>query len=363
MEGVANEAASLAGHLRLSNLCWIYDDNRITIEGHTELAFSEDVGLRFQGLGWKTIHVDDANDLEALRAAYDAFQQNEDGPTLIIVRSIIGYGSPNKQDSHDAHGAPLGDAEIALTKQAYGWPVEPKFLVPLEVPKLFQEQLGARGAKASQVWRELFEAYEQKFPELAAELTLIENHELPAGWDSELPTFPTDAKGIATRASAGQALNAIAAKVPWLIGGSADLAPSTNTLLKFAGAGGFSAENFGGRNMHFGIREHGMAAALNGMALSGVRPYGATFFVFSDYLRPSMRLSALMHLPTIYVFTHDSIGVGEDGPTHQPVEHLAAARSIPGLIVLRPGDANEAREAWRTIMLLKDRPAALVLTR
>lgn len=363
MEGVANEAASLAGHLKLSNLCWIYDDNRITIEGHTDLAFSEDVGLRFQGLGWNTIHVDDANDLEALRAAYGEFLQNANGPTLIIVRSIIGYGSPNKADSHDAHGAPLGDAEIALTKEAYGWPVEPKFLVPKEVPALFQAQLGERGAKSSSAWHKLFAEYKAKFPELAATYDLMLKNELPAGWDAEMPEFPADAKGIATRASAGQVLNAIAAKVPWLIGGSADLAPSTNTLLKFAGAGSFSPENYGGRNMHFGIREHGMASALNGMALSGVRPYGATFFVFSDYLRPSMRLASLMHVPSIFVFTHDSIGVGEDGPTHQPVEHLAAARSIPGLIVLRPGDANEAREAWRTVMLLKDHPAALVLTR
>lgn len=363
MEGVANEAASLAGHLKLSNLCWIYDDNRITIEGETDLAFSEDVGLRFQGLGWNTIHVDDANDLEALRAAYSAFEQNDNAPTLIIVRSHIGYGSPHKQDSHEAHGAPLGDAEIALTKEAYGWPVEPKFLVPKEVPALFQEQLGQRGAKASKSWHELFAAYKAKYPELAATYESMLKNELPAGWDAELPQFPADAKGIATRASAGQVLNAIAAKVPWLIGGSADLAPSTNTLLKFAGAGSFEPDNYGGRNMHFGIREHGMAAALNGMALSAVRPYGATFFVFSDYLRPSMRLASLMHVPSIFVFTHDSIGVGEDGPTHQPVEHLAAARAIPGLIVLRPGDANEAREAWRTVMQLKDQPAALVLTR
>jgi transketolase len=363
MEGVTNEAASLAGHLKLSNLCWIYDDNRITIEGETDLAFSEDVGLRFQGLGWNTIHVDDANDLEALRAAYSAFQANDDAPTLILVRSHIGFGSPHKQDSHEAHGSPLGEPEVVLTKEAYGWPVEPKFFVPKEVPKLFQKQLGERGAKASSSWYELFADYKAKFPELAATYEMMLKNELPAGWDAELPEFPADAKGLATRASAGQVLNAIAAKVPWLMGGSADLAPSTNTLLKFEGAGSFEPDNHGGRNMHFGIREHGMAAAVNGMALSGIRPYGATFFVFSDYLRPSMRLASIMHVPSIFVFTHDSIGVGEDGPTHQPVEHLAAARAIPGLIVLRPSDANEAREAWRTVMQLKDQPAALILTR
>ena len=363
MEGVACESASLAGHLKLDNLCWIYDDNNITIEGETDLAFSEDVGQRFQGLGWNVIKVSDANDLDALSKAYEAFSQCNDAPTLIIVKSIIGYGSPNKANTAAAHGAKLGEDEVRLTKAFYGWPEDESFVVPDEVLEHFQNTLGQRGLDNRTAWESLFEQYRAEYSELAKEVDLIRSNDLPAGWDRELPEFPADEKGIATRSSSGQALNAFAAKIPWLIGGSADLAPSTNTLLKFEDVGDFDANNYGGRNMHFGIREHAMAATLNGMALSGLRPYGATFFVFSDYLRPSMRLSALMGLPAIYVFTHDSIGVGEDGPTHQPVEQLAAARAIPGITVIRPCDANEAAHAWKAALAQRNRPTALILTR
>ncbi|MCA9130908.1 MAG: transketolase [Planctomycetales bacterium] len=361
MEGVACEAASLAGHLKLSNLCWIYDNNHITIEGETDLAFSENVAQRFQGLGWNTIKVDDANDLAAILAALQEFKRCEDKPTLIIVRSIIGYGSPNKANSHAAHGAPLGEDEIKLTKKAYEWPEDEKFLVPEGVPEYFEQTLGMRGSHASQAWESLFADYRQQFPKEAAELEAIFAHQLPDGWDSGLTEFPADAKGLATRVSSGKVLNMLAPKLPWLIGGSADLAPSTMTLLD--GEEDFGCGNFGGRNMHFGIREHGMAAALNGMSLSGLRAYGATFFVFTDYLRPSMRLSSLMHQPVLYVLTHDSIGLGEDGPTHQPVEHLAACRAIPGLYLFRPGDANEVVECYRVIMQMTRHPAALVLSR
>jgi transketolase len=363
MEGVCAEAASLAGHLRLSNLCWIYDDNRITIEGDTSLAFSEDVGTRFQGYGWQVIRIADANDLDALRKAYREFHQTADRPTMIIVRSHIAYGSPNKVDTHEAHGAPLGEDEIKLTKAAYGWPQEEKFRVPPEVLAHFKQGIGKRGAAAHAQWNEKFGRYRQEHPLLAAEIELMQNGELPAGWEQALPTFPADAKGVASRTSSGKVLNALAAKIPWLIGGSADLAPSTMTLLKFDGAGHFGSADYSAHNFHFGIREHGMAAACNGMALCGLRPFGATFFIFSDYLRPSMRLAALMGLPVLYVFTHDSIGVGEDGPTHQPVEHLAACRAIPGLYVMRPGDANEVSEAYRVALNMKDHPLALVLTR
>ncbi|MEM9352467.1 MAG: transketolase [Planctomycetota bacterium] len=363
MEGVACEAASLAGHLKLSNLCWVYDDNQITIEGRTDLAFSEDVATRFRGLGWSVLQVDDANDLDALGTAYKAFSENQDGPTLIIVKSIIGYGAPNKADTAGAHGSPLGDDEIAATKKAYGWPADEKFRVPDGVRDHLAGTLGERGKLAREAWEGMLADYAEKFPAEAKELQQMHYGELPDGWDAGPLTFEADAKGTATRGSAGKALNHFAQKVPWLIGGSADLAPSTKTLLTFDGTGTFSADDYSGRNFHFGIREHAMASAANGMALSGVRPYVATFFVFSDYLRPAMRLSALMGLPVVYVFTHDSIGVGEDGPTHQPVEHLAAARSIPGLVVLRPGDANEAVEAWQAALASTDRPSALVLTR
>ncbi|GAB5405511.1 MAG: transketolase [Aureliella sp.] len=361
MEGVACEAASLAGHLKLSNLCWLYDDNNITIEGHTDLAFSEDVAKRFDGLGWNVVRVPDANDLDALSAALDNFAACDDKPTLIIVKSVIGFGSPNKANTHGAHGAPLGDDEIKLTKKAYGWPEDEKFYVPEGVPEVFAETVGKRGAAASAAWQEQFDAYAAKYSEEAKQVKAIVAGELPEGWDSGITEFPADEKGMATRASSGKVLNMIAPNLPWLIGGSADLAPSTVTLLN--DEDGFQGDSYGGRNLHFGIREHGMAAALNGMSLSGVRPYGATFFVFTDYMRPSMRLSSLMHQPVLYVLTHDSIGLGEDGPTHQPVEHLAACRAIPGLYVFRPGDANEVAESYRAIMQLQDHPAALVLSR
>ncbi|RMF36726.1 MAG: transketolase [Planctomycetota bacterium] len=361
MEGVSSEAASLAGHLKLSNLCWIYDDNKITIEGETDLAFSEDVARRFEGLGWQTVRVDDANDLAALSAAYQAFVDCEDRPTLIIVRSVIGYGAPNKANSHAAHGAPLGEDEIRLTKKAYGWPEDAKFLVPAEVLEYFQNTLGKRGAEAREEWESLFQQYKTEFPEEGQQLEAIFHRQLPEGWDAGITEFPADAKGMATRVSSGKVLNMIAPRLPWLVGGSADLAPSTMTLLD--GEEDFEASSYHGRNMHFGIREHGMAATLNGMALCGLRPYGATFFVFTDYLRPSLRLSSLMKLPVLYVLTHDSIGLGEDGPTHQPVEHLAACRAIPGLYVYRPADANEVAACYRSIMQQSDRPAALVLSR
>ncbi|OHB80746.1 MAG: transketolase [Planctomycetes bacterium RBG_16_64_10] len=363
MEGVGCEAASLAGHLRLPNLCWIYDDNRITIEGRTELAFSEDVPARFAGLGWHVVQVDDANDRAALARAYDAFLQHRAGPTLIVVRSHIGYGAPNKQDTADAHGAPLGDEEVRLTKLAYGWPADQQFLVPDGVLAHFQRGIGQRGRTLHEAWLARYADYARAYPDLAAQLDQIQRRRLPHGWDADLPVFEPDGKGVASRVSAGKVLNAIARKVPWLLGGAADLAPSTKTLLTFDGADHFLPHHHAGRNLHFGVREHAMAAAINGMTLAGLRAYGATFFVFSDYLRPAMRLAAMMHLPSIFIFTHDSIGVGEDGPTHQPVEQLAAARTIPGLVVLRPADANETAEAWRVIMALTARPAALVLSR
>lgn len=364
MEGVANEAASIAGHLKLSNLCWIYDDNHITIEGNTELAFDEEVATRFRGLGWHVLAVHDANDLEAIDKAYRGFLSHKGSPTLIVVKSIIGYGAPTKAGTSKAHGEPLGADEITKAKEFYGWPSDKKFYVPSEVPQHFQKTLGKRGAELHRDWVKLFSDYEKKHPELAIELKLIQKGELPKGWDKDLPTFPADAKGMASRVSGGKALNGLAKNVPWLLGGSADLAPSTKTLLTFDESGGsLSAENPAGRNMHFGIREHGMVAAVNGMVLTGLRAYGATFFVFSDYCRPSIRLAAIMKIPTIIVFTHDSIGVGEDGPTHEPVEHLAACRAIPGLVVLRPADANETAQAWRIAVEQTNRPTALILTR
>lgn len=361
MEGIAAEAASIAGHLQLSNLCWIYDDNGITIEGHTDLAFSENVGERFQGLGWHIIKVNDANDLDALKKAFDEFNTIQDKPTLIIVKSVIGYGSPNKANTHGAHGAPLGDDEIKLTKKAYGWPEDQKFFVPDEVRKYFADTVGARGKQASQTWDKLFADYATKFPTEAAQISSILKNELPAGWDSGLKPFAADPKGLATRVSSGKVLNMLAPHIPGLIGGSADLAPSTMTLLD--GQGDFGPTSYASRNMHFGIREHGMAAVLNGMSLSGLRSYGATFFVFTDYMRPSMRLSSIMHQPVLYVLTHDSIGLGEDGPTHQPVEHLAACRAIPGLYVFRPSDANEVLHCYRAAMQLSNHPSAMVLSR
>jgi transketolase len=363
MEGVGCEAASLAGHLKLSNLCWIYDDNHITIEGDTKLAFSENVARRFEGLGWQAIRVEDANDLDAIGAAIVQFQQTDDRPTIICLRSVIGYGAPHKAGSHSAHGSPLGEEEIRLTKEVYGWPADEKFLVPPEVPAHFAAGIGQRGKTAHGEWEKNFTEYKAQHPAEAAELKAIWDHRLPDGWEKNLPAFPADAKGTATRNSSGKVLNAVAPSIPWLIGGSGDLAPSTKTLLEFDDAGEFEAATPAGRNLHFGVREHAMAAACNGMVLAGLRPYGATFFVFTDYLRPSMRLAAMMRQPVIYVFTHDSIGLGEDGPTHQPVEHLAACRAIPRLIVMRPADANEVSEAYRVALNLKDRPIALVLTR
>ncbi|MBM4003590.1 MAG: transketolase [Planctomycetes bacterium] len=363
MEGVGCEAASIAGHLKLSNLCWIYDDNRITIEGETELAFSEDVGRRFEGLGWNVVHVADANDLTALAEGFRAFLNTTDRPTLIIVRSVIGYGSPNKANTHGAHGAPLGEEEVRKTKQVYGWPADANFLVPDEVRAHFAAGIGKRGGAIRAGWVERFAAYTSHYPELSAELQAIWSGQRPMNWEHGIPTFPADAKGLATRVSSGKVINSLARSFPWFLGGSADLAPSTMTLIEAPEAGHFSGEHYSGRNFHFGIREHGMAAACNGMALVGLRPYGATFFVFSDYLRPAMRLSALMRLGVTYVFTHDSIGLGEDGPTHQPVEHLAACRAIPGLIVARPGDANEVSEIYRAVLSIHDRPSALVLSR
>lgn len=360
MEGISGEAASLAGHLGLGNLIWIYDNNRITIEGKTDLAFSEDVGARFQGYHWHVQHVKDANDLESLTRAVRAAREETRRPSLIMVDSHIAYGAPNKQDTHGAHGEPLGEEEIRATKKNYGWDPDRKFFVPDEI-KAYRETVVARGKKLEAEWRAKFSAYAQAHPELAQQWRLMEKRELPAGWDAGLPAFSADAKGLASRDSNHKALNAVAECVPWLIGGSADLAPSTKTLIK--GAKSFQKDQYDGRNFHFGIREHAMAGILNGMALSKLRPYGATFLVFSDYLRPSLRLASIMKQPVLFVFTHDSIGVGEDGPTHQPIEHLAALRAIPHVDVIRPADANEVAVMWKHMMQLKDRPAALILTR
>ena len=363
MEGVSGEAASLAGHLKLSNLCWIYDNNKITIEGNTSWAFSEDVATRFIGYGWNVTRVGDANDLDMLDRAFNTFKNTTDRPTLIIVDSHIAWGSPNKQDTHAAHGEPLGEEEIKLTKRNYGWPEDAKFLVPDGVYDHFQAGMGKRGHDQRQAWMEKFEEYKAKYPELGENLLRMQKRQLPDGWDKDIPVFPTDPKGVAGRDASAKVQNAIAKNVPWLIGGSADLAPSTKTRLTFEGAGDFTAESYGGRNFHFGIREHAMGSILNGMSLSKVRPYGSGFFIFSDYSRPAIRLAAIMEIPVIYIFTHDSIGVGEDGPTHQPIEQLASLRAIPGLITLRPGDSNEVAEAWRLIMQLHHEPAALVLSR
>ena len=363
MEGVSGEAASLAGHLRLSNLCWIYDNNRITIEGHTEWSFSEDVATRFLGYGWNVTRVGDANDQSMLARAFQTFLRTNDRPTLIIVDSHIAYGAPNKQDTSAAHGEPLGEEEIRLTKRNYGWPEDAKFFVPKGVREHFEDGIGKRGAELRQRWQEAFRKYADQNPELASHLDKMQRRELPEGWDRDLPEFTADAKGVAGRDASAKVLNAVARNVPWMVGGSADLAPSTKTRLTFDGAGDFTAANYSGRNLHFGIREHAMGSILNGMALSKVRPFGSGFLIFSDYLRPAIRLSALMEIPVIYIFTHDSIGVGEDGPTHQPIEQLISLRAIPNLITFRPGDANEVVEAWRVIMQLRHKPAVLVLAR
>jgi len=361
MEGVASEAASIAGHLGLSNLCWLYDDNQITIEGETHLAFTEDVGKKFEGLGWRVERVADANDTAAVNQALAAFKAEQHKPTLVIVKSVIGYGAPKKAGSHESHGAPLGAEEIKGAKQAYGWPADESFRVPGEVPAHFASTLGARGAAGNAAWKKTVAGVGSADAACAAELADFLAGRLPAGWDKAIPCFPADAKGVATRVSSGKVIQAVSSTVPWFLGGSADLAPSTMTLVP--GAGDYGHDSYAGRNFHFGIREHGMAAACNGMALSGLRPYCATFFVFLDYLKPSLRLSALGQLGVIYVLTHDSIGLGEDGPTHQPIEQLATARAVPGLSVFRPADANEVAETYRAVMQRSDRPAVIVLSR
>jgi transketolase len=363
MEGISGEAASLAGHWKLSNLCWIYDNNHITIEGNTALAFTEDVATRYLGYGWNVTRVSDANDLDQLERAFASFHDTTDKPTLIIVDSHIGWGAPNKQDTSAAHGEPLGEAEIRLTKRAYGWPEDAKFFVPEGVYEHFQQGIGRRGKALRDAWFALVPKYRAEHPDLADQLYKIHHRQLPDGWDKELTPFPPDAKGMATRVSSGKVLNAVAKNVPWLIGGAADLAPSTKTRITLEGAGDFQAATPAGRNFHFGIREHAMGAIMNGMAQVKVRAFGSGFLIFSDYGRMPIRLASLMEIPVIYVFTHDSIGVGEDGPTHQPIEQLASLRAIPGLTVLRPADANEVVEAWRYVMPLAHEPVVLVLTR
>jgi transketolase len=363
MEGIASEAASLAGHLGLDNLCWVYDNNHITIEGNTRIAFTEDVAARFLAYGWNVLRVGDANDIERMEQALEIFRATKGRPTFIVLDSHIGYGSPHKQDSAAAHGEPLGEEECRLVKRAYGWPEDAKFRVPEGVYEHFAAGIGARGAEARRKWTELFESCRAQYPELAAEIELMQRRELPAGWDRNLPVFPADPKGIAGRDASGKTLNVLAQNIPWFLGGSADLGPSNKTTLTFAGAGDFQADSPGGKNLHFGIREHAMAATVNGMSLSKLRPFGASFFIFSDYARPAIRLAALMELPSLFVFTHDAMGDGEDGPTHQPVEHLASLRAIPGLIVLRPGDANEVVEAYRYLVQLRHQPAVLALSR
>ena len=363
MEGISSEAASIAGHLRLSHLCWIYDSNHITIEGNTDLAFDEDVAARFVAYGWDVSHVRDANDLAALTDAYKHALNVKDRPKLIIVNSHIGYGSPHRQDTKEAHGEALGEEEVKLTKRFYGWPEDAKFLVPDGVYENFRDVMGKRGRQLNGQWKALFAKYKALFPELAAQYERMRRFESPDGWDKELPTFPAAAKGLATRESSSKVLNAIAKNHPWLMGGSADLYPSTKTRLTFDGAGDFEANHYNARNFHFGIREHAMGAIVNGMVLSKLRAYGSTFLIFSDYMKMPIRISAIMEIPSLWIFTHDSIGVGEDGPTHQPIEQLVTLRAIPGLITLRPADANEVVEAWKIIMSLKKEPAALVLTR
>ena len=363
MEGVASEAASLAGHLKLSNLCWIYDNNRVTLDGPADWSFSEDVASRFLGYGWNVTHVADANDLDALGRAYGSFIITKDRPTLIIVDSHIGYGSPHKQDTFEAHGEPLGEQEVRLVKKFYGWPEDAKFLVPEGVYEHFQEGIGKRGCDLRTQWDRNFADYAKQYPDLALRLDQMQHRELPSGWDKNLPTFPADAKGMATRESGGKVLNALAQNIPWLIGGSADLAKSNKVTLTVEGAGDFQSFSYGGRNLHFGVREHAMGAAVSGMVLSNLRAFGATFFNFTDYMRPSMRLAALMEIPALYVMTHDSIGVGEDGPTHEPIEQIASLRAMPNMLVLRPGDANEVVEVWKIAIQQTHRPATLVLTR
>jgi len=363
MEGVASEAASLAGHLGLDNLCWIYDNNHITIEGNTKLAFTEDVATRFLAYGWNVLRVGDANDIERIEHALTTFRQTKGRPTFIVLDSHIGYGAPHRQDSADAHGEPLGEEEVRLTKRAYGWPEDAKFLVPDGVYDHFKAGIGKRGGEARGKWNDLFAKYRSQNPALATEIDQMQKRELPAGWDRNLPSFPADPKGVSGRDASGKVLNVLAQNIPWFLGGSADLGPSNRTTLTYEGAGHFEAGSYGGKNLHYGVREHSMAAIVNGMVLSKLRAYGATFFIFSDYARPAIRLSALMELPTLLVFSHDAMGDGEDGPTHQPVEHLASLRAIPGLVTLRPGDANEVVEAYRYILQLRHKPALIVVSR
>jgi transketolase len=361
MEGISNEAASIAGHLRLSNLVWMYDQNHITIEGSTTITFDEDVATRFEAYGWSVLHVPDVNDTAAMDEALSVAAATKNQPTLVIVRSHIGYGAPQKQDTKEAHGEALGPDEVRAAKRAYGWPEDKSFYVPAGVKERFAERLGVRGAKLFRDWQDLSARYRDSEPDLARELDQMRSRTLPRDWDSGIENFPADDKGIATRDSGGKVMNAIGTRVPWLMGGAADLSPSTKTLLK--DAGDFEPDQYSGRNMHFGIREHAMGAIVNGMTLSDIRAYGATFLIFSDYMRPAIRLSALMEIPSIFIFTHDSIGLGEDGPTHQPIEQLVGLRAIPHLVVLRPCDANEVAEAWHCIMSFSDRPACLVLSR
>jgi transketolase len=363
MEGVAGEAASLAGHLQLSNLCWIYDNNRVTLDGPASWSFSEDVMTRFVGYGWNVTRVSDANDLMRLAHGYHEVLKCSDRPTLFVVDTHIGYGSPHKQDSYEAHGEPLGEEEAKLVKKFYGWPEDAKFLVPDGVYEHFQSGVGVRGSKKHAEWAKLFAEYSKKFSDLAGQLERMQHRALPDGWDKNLPSFPADAKGMATRESSGKVLNILAQNIPWMVGGSADLAKSNKTNLTFEGAGDFFPLEYKGRNVHFGVREHGMGAAANGMTLTGLRAFAATFFNFSDYMRASMRLAALMEIPMLFIFTHDSIGVGEDGPTHQPVEQIAAFRAMPNMMVLRPGDANEVTEAYKVIMQHTHGPSTLVLSR
>ena len=363
MEGVSSEAASLAGHLKLNNLCWIYDNNHITIEGPTSVAFTEDVGARFAAYGWNVLKVGDANNVAVIEGVLRAAGTTKDRPTLIIVESHIGYGSPNRQDTSAVHGEPLGEEEIKLTKRAYGWPEDAKFLVPDDVYEHFRQGIGKRGRELRQNWESEFKEYEKAHPQLANEIHQMQRRDLPDDWEKSVPVFPTDAKGVAGRDSSAKVLNAVAQKIPWLIGGSADLSPSTKTRLTFEGAGDFQAGNYAGRNLHFGVREHAMGSILNGLALSKLRPFGSGFLIFSDYGRGAIRLSAIMEIPVTYIFTHDSIGVGEDGPTHQPIEHLVSLRAIPHLVVLRPGDPNETAEAWKVILRMKRQPVALILSR
>jgi transketolase len=363
MEGVASEAASLAGHLQLDNLCWIYDNNHITIEGKTEITFTEDIASRFRAYGWNVLRITDANDLNMIEHALDQFRNTKGRPTFIIIDTHIGYGAPHKHDTAAAHGEPLGEEEVRLTKRAYGWPEDAKFLVPEGVREHFDAGIGARGATARRRWAELFGAYRTQHAPLATEIDLMQRRELPAGWDAGLPVFPADPKGIAGREASGKVLNVLAQNIPWFLGGSADLGTSNKTTLTFPGAGDFQPGNYAGKNFHFGIREHAMAASVNGLALSKLRSFGATFFIFTDYARPSIRLAALMELPSLFVVTHDAMGDGEDGPTHQPVEQLASFRAMPGISVIRPADANEVTEAYRHILQLRHKPALLVLSR